>query len=418
MIKTTPIISSMLILFIILYVNISNASFNETIQSIENEIIDESKQEPEWLESQKEQESNNINNNLAKSRGEGLSLLGNFNGLTYYSQADSKWANKLYTSTNNSSQTMKSSGCGPTAAAIVVSSSKGTILPTTMADLFVKNGFRTRNNGTAWSAFPFIANYFAFNNYEYTTNFNAAINYLRKGYYVIVSCGNGLFTTNGHYIVLVGIKGNTLSIYDTYLYDGKFDIPSRKDKITISGYTIYCTIDNFQKYANYRAFWCYSNDKGNGNSNINTKPNTSIKPKYSSGTYQIATKSANLRIRTGPSTNYKIVGSYRKGTRVNINYTNGNWGHLNNNKGWIYLGYCKKTSSTNIITQKYTSGTYRVSTKSLPLRIRKGPSTNYRIVGRLNKGSKIRIDYVRGNWGHLSNNTGWICLDYCKKIGV
>lgn len=418
MLKYIPILSGMLVFLLLFYsfFEVSYADFKNGINQIEDEIVDETKIEPEWLDPTVEQKNINANSSYkTKGRGEGRSLLGTYHGLTYYSQADSRWANKLYTSTNNPNQTMKSSGCGPTAAAIVVSSSIGSILPSTMADIFVKNGFRTTNNGTAWSAFPFIANYFAFNNYEYTTNINTAINYLKKGYYIIASCGNGLFTTNGHYLVLVGINGNTISIYDTYMYNGKFDIPSRKGKVSIRGNTIYCTIDNFQKYANYRAFWCFSNNRGKGSGSNNNKPiinnnvNTSINKKYTAGTYQVATNSLPLRIRKGPGTNYKIAGRLKKGSRVSINYTNDSWGHLSNNKGWIYLGYCKKVNTFN-----YTSGRYKVTASAL--RVRTGPGTNYRIKKRVYRNSIQRINYTRGNWGHLSNSSGWICLDYCRKI--
>ncbi len=44
-------------------------------------------------------------------KADGLKLLGAYQGLTYYSQADTRWANKLYTSSNNKTQTMKSSAC-------------------------------------------------------------------------------------------------------------------------------------------------------------------------------------------------------------------------------------------------------------------------------------------------------------------
>ena len=418
MFKFIPILSGMLVFMMLFscFIDFSYTKFNNEIKQIEDEIIDETKMEPEWLDPIVDQKDINTNeSSKTKSRGEGRSLLGVYHGLTYYSQADSRWANKLYTSTNNPNQTMKSSGCGPTAAAIVVSSSIGSILPSTMADIFVKNGFRTTNNGTAWSAFPFIANYFAFNSYEYTTNINTAIEYLKKGYYVISSCGNGLFTTNGHYLVLVGINGNTLSIYDTYMYKGKFDIPSRKGKVSIRGNTIYCTIDNFQKYSNYRAFWCYSNNRGKGNTNNNnnsnssTNVNASTNKKYTAGTYIVSTNSLPLRIRKGPGTNYKIAGRLKKGSRVSINYTNGIWGHLINNKGWIYLGYCKKINTVN-----YASGRYKVTASAL--RVRTGPSTNYRIRTRVYRNSIQRINYTRGNWGHLSNGSGWICLDYCRKI--
>lgn len=56
---------------------------------------------------------------------------------------------------------------------------------------------------------------------------------------------------------MCGIEGNTLKIYDPYNYSGKFNVPSRRGKVEVSGNTIYCSIDNFKKYANYKSFFCY-----------------------------------------------------------------------------------------------------------------------------------------------------------------
>lgn len=64
--------------------------------------------------------------------------VGDYTGLTYYSQADSRWASHQYSSIGDKSQTIESSGCGPTAAAMIVSSIKGTITPPEMGDLYVK----------------------------------------------------------------------------------------------------------------------------------------------------------------------------------------------------------------------------------------------------------------------------------------
>ena len=94
----------------------------------EKETTDEGATETDGIVEQENIEYNGDNS------GNGLSLLGTYQGLTYYSQADSRWASIPYTSTGNYNQTMKSSACGPTSAAIVVSSSKGAILPTTMAN--------------------------------------------------------------------------------------------------------------------------------------------------------------------------------------------------------------------------------------------------------------------------------------------
>lgn len=101
--------------------------------------------------------------------------------------------------------------------------------------------------------------------YTETSDIKKVLELLKNNNYVICSVGNGLFTTGGHYIVLAGIEGNTLKIYDPYNYTGKFNVSSRRGKVEISGNTIYCSIDNFRKYANYKGFFCYKNE----NKNIN-----------------------------------------------------------------------------------------------------------------------------------------------------
>ena len=232
----------------------------------EEEILDEGMLEVDGIV---DQENISYNGDL---EGNGLHLLGAYQGQTYYSQADSRWASKLYTSTNNKTQTMKSSACGPTSAAMVVSSSKGAILPPVMADLFVENGFRTASSGTAWSAFPFVADYFDFDEYYTTIYLDKAISYLSQKhadgsskYYAIVSVGNGCFTTGGHYIVLTGSDGQTIQVADPYLYNGKFNTASRRAAgIHVDGNYAYITKDNFREYANYKTFWIFSNDQGDG----------------------------------------------------------------------------------------------------------------------------------------------------------
>lgn len=255
---------------------ISKDIINE--EEVTDEGADESKLEEDALVEQE-----NISYNGSNS-GNGLSLLGTYQGLTYYSQADSRWANIMYSSVNDKSQTMKSSACGPTSAAIVVSSSKGAILPTTMANLSKDNGFRTANSGTAWAYFPFVADYFDFDEYHVTGNFDTAMNYLGtdkdkdgiSDYFVITSCGSGLFTTGGHYIALMGLDNSTITVYDPYVYSGKFNTTSRKAAgVKMSGNISYVSKSSFKTYANYKNFWVFSNDKGEGNPN-NKVVNTTV----------------------------------------------------------------------------------------------------------------------------------------------
>ena len=279
--------------------------------------------------------------------------LGDYKGLTYYSQIDSRWSNKMYSSIGDRSQTIGLSGCGPTSASMVVTACKGTITPDTMADLFVKYGYRSANSGTYWSAFRAVADEFNIG-YQETTNIDTAVNLLRNNNYVVASVGNGLFTTGGHFIVLVGIEGNTIKVYDPYLYSGKFDTSTRRGKATVNGNTVYVSVDNFKRYANFKGAFCYAHD---GNVQENSQP-------VSTGTYTryVNTSSKNLNVRSTP--NGSIIGSLKKGTQVTVLENNGNWSHiLNPTNGWVsstYLG-----TSPIYTNQVSTSGTYyRLKTKS------------------------------------------------------
>lgn len=312
----------------------------------ESDIIDEGAIEPD---AQVEQENISYD---GTNTGNGLSLLGKCTGLTYYSQADSRWANKPYTSTGNKSQTMKSSACGPTCAAMIVSSSKGAILPTTTAQISVDNGYRTRDNGTAWSYWPFIADFFDFEEYHPTTSFSEMSGYLKTDknkdgvadYFVVASVGNGLFTTGGHYIVLVADNGGTITVYDPYLYNGKFNTASRRAAgVIVSGNSAFVSESSFKKYANAKQYWIFSNDnKAKPTSNSNNKKPAATSVAY---TRYVATQRQNLNVRSGPGTNYKVVRSLKKGSKVTVTATSGSWSKIGNNE-WVSTSYLSATKVT------------------------------------------------------------------------
>lgn len=270
--------------------------------------------------------------------------LGQYTGLTYYSQIDSRWKNKLYTSTGNSSQTMGSSACGPTCSAMVVSSIKGTILPTTMADLYVQYGFRSANNGTYWSAFRWTADVFDIG-YKEVQRLNDVCDLLEQNYMIISACGNGLFTTGGHFILIYGYEdtngsgqcdsGDRLKIYDPYLYSGKFNLSTRRGKATVEGNTVYVEKETFRAYANYSGFFAFKNDRTDtkeDNANVVT------------ATYNRYVKvNTSLNVRSGPSTNYSIVGRKYNGDKVTIYKESSNWSNIGTNE-WVSSDYLTDTN--------------------------------------------------------------------------
>lgn len=351
--------------------------------------------------------------------------LGEYAGLTYYSQIDGRWKNTMYSNHNDYAQTIGSSGCGPTSAAMVVSSIKGSITPDTMARLYVDYGYRSANSGTYWSAFRWTADVFNIG-YTETSNLDTVVEKLNDNNYVIASCGNGLFTYGGHFIVITGEEDGYLKIYDPYLYQGKFETSTRKGKAELRGNTVYVSIENFKKYANAKGFFCFRNDrteiKENNTTITSVKENTSTIKQVD---YNIrVTAKSGLKIRSGASTSYSRIGVYPNGKEVHISAENNNWGKTND--GWICLDYTKRldTVSVSMLKQNYTKGTYVVNCSKL--NVRTGPGTQYRkkFVKELTKSAQKQGGYIRGvrftvkkvigNWGLTPS--GWVCLDYSKKI--
>ena len=351
--------------------------------------------------------------------------LGDYKGLTYYSQIDSRWKDKMYSSVNNSSQTIGTSGCGPTSASMVVTACKGTITPDQMADLFVKYGYRSANNGTYWSAFRAVADEFNIG-YTETTDIQRALQLLQSNHYVVASCGNGLFTTGGHFIVLTELNGDTITVYDPYLYSGKFDTSTRRGKATVDGNKVYVTVENFINYANAKGFFCYAHDD-----NVivnNTQPvTTSTYTRY---------VNAKIGLNVRNTANGSIVGALANGTKVTVYETNGSWSRIGTNR-WVSSNYLSSYSQVgNAVVSnntRYRAGTYKVnasvlnvrptaSTKYTPKNWRQLSANARQQNAKLGKpycngyakGVVCTVTKVSGNWGLTAS--GWICLDFCSKI--
>ena len=271
--------------------------------------------------------------------------LGEYAGLTYYSQLDNRWRYNMYSSVGNSSQTIGTSGCGPTSAAMVVSSIKGNITPDQMASLYTQYGYRSANQGTYWSAFKWTADVFDIG-YSECYKLDDAVAKLKDNHYIIASCNQGLFTYGGHFIVLTGVEGDYIKVYDPYLYNGKFDVASRRGKATVQGNTVYVSIENFRAYANYQKFFCFKNDRTDIKENTtttvvtdNTTSNVNIV------NYQVkVTANGGLNIRTGASTSYSRIGGYSKGSIVTILAESNGFGKTD--RGWISLAYTSRDINT------------------------------------------------------------------------
>jgi hypothetical protein len=123
--------------------------------------------------------------------------------VVYYSQLDSLWKDLPY----GLQGTVGSSGCGPTALAMAVSSlTSRAIDPAQMADWAYQNGYKCEGNGSYLSLIPEGARHFGLAVDAATlSNTQAIVDALASGKLVVAIMSPGHFTKGGHFIVLRGV---------------------------------------------------------------------------------------------------------------------------------------------------------------------------------------------------------------------
>jgi hypothetical protein len=131
-------------------------------------------------------------------------------------QDDSEWGSETYSATNSRSQTIATSGCGPTTMAMVLNYYvDDTITPIQTAIYAVKNQHRTRNEGTSWAYFQDMAKEYDLD-FLQTASSKEALEWMKtqKDPLVICAMGPGLWTRNGHYILLWNVQDGVAYIND------------------------------------------------------------------------------------------------------------------------------------------------------------------------------------------------------------
>lgn len=136
--------------------------------------------------------------NLSESNNSGTSV----SGFVQYYQGD--YSNVPYGSSN-----IGDCGCGPTAFAMVASTILKKKITPADAVSWCGNKYYVAGVGTSWDYFGAAKEHFNLNcKLIETTSIDEVVNALKSGALVISSQGAGLFTSNGHFIVLAGIDGN------------------------------------------------------------------------------------------------------------------------------------------------------------------------------------------------------------------
>lgn len=166
---------------------------------------------------------------------------------------------------------------------------------------------------------------------------------------------------------------------------------------------------------------------------------TENKPEEKEPISGVVYNAQNLRIRSGPGTDYSILGYITGGTAVSITEiaqgSGSEWGKIS--QGWISMDYVKLVEETpeEKPTEQETVEPEKPAEPEKPtspeasekvqvgtvfdagyLNVRSGPGLSYPSVGGKTNGDRVEIREVRQadgmDWGHI--DSGWISMDYVK----
>ena len=144
------------------------------------------------------------------------------------------------------------------------------------------------------------------------------------------------------------------------------------------------------------------------------KPVGSTTPPPATQTLMVTT--ANLNMRTGPSTAYSIIRVIPVGAQVNVLSTSNGWARVTygGSTGYASLSYLKPVGTT----PPPSSADIRITTEELNLR--SGPGTSYSIIAVMPPGAKVTVLSVSGSWAKVtySGKTGYAHTAYLVKEGT
>lgn len=132
----------------------------------------------------------------------------------------------------------------------------------------------------------------------------------------------------------------------------------------------------------------------------------------------VVSTTTGLRIRSGPGTNYKVVGQFPKGEKAHVLMKQGKWVKIsyNGRQGWVSSAYVAPAASKTPSNQKHSLGTVTATI----LNVRSKPNAQSSITGKLTKNMKVEIISEQGNWYKIryNNVTGWVSKQYITKAAA
>jgi uncharacterized protein YgiM (DUF1202 family) len=124
-----------------------------------------------------------------------------------------------------------------------------------------------------------------------------------------------------------------------------------------------------------------------------------------------------VNVRKGPGAQFDVAGLLNKNTTVQVVEIQGNWAHLDNDT-WVYAPYLSVGKpATPVPSDPPVPPTeardYYVNVPAV--NVRKGPGTQFNVVGVIKQNKKVRVVEIQGNWAHLDDDA-WVYAPYLSPV--
>jgi uncharacterized protein YgiM (DUF1202 family) len=114
-----------------------------------------------------------------------------------------------------------------------------------------------------------------------------------------------------------------------------------------------------------------------------------------------------VRVRSGPGTQYKIVAEIKRGTKVNVAGSEGGWLKIvskhGNPPGYIDARFAKPVGEPIKQAAPAAQGSYNVTADTY---VREGPGLHYKTVAKIEKGTRVNVVGSDGDWLKVQSKHG------------
>lgn len=115
----------------------------------------------------------------------------------------------------------------------------------------------------------------------------------------------------------------------------------------------------------------------------------------------------NINVRKGPGENYGVVAKIAKGTKVQVVGREGEWLKVQskhgNPPGYIHGSYARPIVSQAKQTAPDIKGSYSTLVET---EVRKGPGSNYAVVAKIPRDTKVQVVGAEGDWLKVQSKHG------------